>query len=76
VKVVGHEAPGVDDEVSILAQFCHAVQKIFPVLIGPENVCPFDAPAHDVMQSSRRIQSWLSRHTDTLLPFTAIVKLF
>jgi hypothetical protein len=29
-----------------------------------------------VMQSSRRIQSWLSRHTHTLLPFTVIVKLF
>jgi hypothetical protein len=76
MKVVRHEGPGIYNEVPIDTQIRQPVQEIFPVLIGTEYFGLLDAPSHDMMQRSRRIQSWLSRHIGTLDPFALFVKLF
>jgi hypothetical protein len=46
MKVVGHESPGIYNEVPINAQIRQPVEEIFPVLIRAEYPCPFDAPAN------------------------------
>ena len=76
MKVVGQEGPGIYNESPIDAQIRQPVQEIFPVLIRAVYLCPFDAPAHDMMQRPRSIQPWLSRHTATLHPSALSVKLF
>jgi hypothetical protein len=77
MKVVRHEGPGIDDEFTGPTQFSQPLKKIFTVLICAEYGCSFDASAHDVMQGSGRIESWLSWHIDTLHRFASSVnKLF
>jgi hypothetical protein len=49
MKVVGKEGPGIDKEIPIQAQISQSVQKILPILIRAKYICPFNAPAHDVV---------------------------
>jgi hypothetical protein len=76
MKMVGHETPGIGNQISIHAQMGQPFQKILPIRIHAEYLCPLDTSPHDVMQSSRSIQSRLPRHVDRVDPFISFVKLF
>jgi len=76
MEMVGKETPSIDNDVSFYALVSQSVQKIVPVLIGTEYVCPLDAPPHDMMQRSGSVQPRLSRHSERLDPSLLFVKLF
>ena len=45
-----------------MAELGQSIQKIAPVDLGLEDLGFFNAPAHNVMESTRCIESWLSGH--------------
>ena len=60
--MVGQNGPGIDNEVSLVAELCESIQEIAPIDIGLEDLGFFNAPAHNMVESTRCIESWLSGH--------------
>jgi len=45
-----------------VAELGQPIQEIAPIDIGSEDLGFFNAPAHNMVESTRRIESWLSGH--------------
>ncbi len=74
--MIGHQSPGQDNDIAISVQSAEPGEEIFPIRVLRENLYFFNSPPHDVMESSRGIESWLSRHKPTRTSFNRIAKLF
>jgi hypothetical protein len=62
MEVVGHKCPGINNQFFLTADSSQPGEKILAVPLGSEYFGSLNAPPHDVMESTRRIHSWLSRH--------------
>jgi len=76
MKMVRHERPGVNLQMSRQRQLCQTVQKISPIYLVSKNPCPFDPTAHNMVQSPGCIKSGLSWHDASLQTLLLYVKLF
>lgn len=64
--MVIHENPGENFRAGIVYNSPQAIKERFPVRIPPENRRTFNPSDHDMMQSTRSIQSGLSWHIPLL----------
>lgn len=60
--MVGDQSPTIARGAGIFQHRTEAVHKPVSIRVAPENVPALDASAYDVMQSTRRIDSGLTRH--------------
>lgn len=60
--MVGDQEPGMAGGLCLLEDLAQSLQEMLLVGIGFEHLPPFDAPAHDVMEQSRRVDSGFARH--------------
>jgi len=62
VKMVSHEAPGVDLEFGFEAGFAEGFEEKFTIGIVEEDVFAPVAAAHDVVKSSGKLDTWFAGH--------------
>jgi len=52
MEMVGHERPGIDDQITVPAKGGQAINKVLPVCLVPEYLRPFDTSPHHMMQGT------------------------
>jgi hypothetical protein len=62
VKVVGDQSPGQHGETGGLARFGQPINKVIPVLVGPEDSLSVESTYHDMVDGRGRVQTRTSRH--------------
>jgi len=63
MKVIWEECPRVYDPGAHLCKAAKAAYQVLPVPIISENPLPVQAPNHHMMEDSRGIESWSTRHS-------------
>jgi hypothetical protein len=66
MKMIGHQRPGIDDQISVATKDGQAIQEIIPVPRVLKDFGSLDPPADEVMQRAGRIQPGLSGHEESL----------
>jgi hypothetical protein len=68
MKVIRQKSPRVDHQGPALGELGEAADKIIPVSIIPEDALTIESSRHDVVEGSRGIQAWSSRHDGPKIP--------
>jgi hypothetical protein len=74
VKVIGHEAIGMNLKTGLLARLGQGLEEILAIHIVQENVVPAVTPAHDMVNGARVLNSELARHGLTITEIQRTVK--
>jgi len=62
MSMVGHEGPCITERLGFWEKGRETINKIVPIGIVPEDICPFYTPDHHMMEYSGGIESCLAGH--------------
>ncbi len=66
MNVIGKQGPGEHREMGACRHGGKPAHEVGPVAVVEEKRSPVEGPDHDVMERARGIESWATRHGDTI----------